>query len=587
MAEDKTKELLEKLEKGIQDLYSSEKYITYLKTLSKFHNYSFNNTLLIALQKPSATYVAGFNSWKNSFKRHVNKGEKGIQILAPAPYKTTIEMDKIDPITKKPVLGADGKPVTEMVEVIKPYFKPVYVFDVSQTSGEPLPTIANELKADVENFNQFYKSLEMISPFPMEKENITSGAKGYCDPENKRIAINNGMSEAQTIKTAIHEISHSILHAVNGDKKDSRTREVEAESIAFVVSSHFGIDTSDYSFGYIAGWSSGKELKELKNSLDTIQKTANDLIKNIEAAYQELQLSHRNTLDSVIHDNDIDLDREKDYIKEENTENISLSGISKDEFKKYNNQPLNPEIAPVVTFIWSEHEAIKDNQKMSLFEANNLMKDLDSKVVALKQEAQEKGDYYPYFKTKFQIEYVMNGETHTYTGRQDIGDGDGSLIDHIKDHGEKELPALLKYNAITQDEFNTKTAFYKEITTYLQLHNELESVKDTSSLETAHMQLITNSSVSPELKAEATQHLNYHQALSDYVDKSRHELNYNTGNIKFPEFPQKSDYIKPEPKKTSIKEKMNAAKEKAAKKNISKKEKISKKTKKLEERTVI
>jgi len=278
-----------------------------------------------------------------------------------------------------------------MVEVIKPYFKTVYVFDVSQTSGEPLPTIATELKANVENFNQFYKSLEMVSPFPMEKENITSGAKGYCDPENKRIAINEGMSEAQTIKTAVHEISHSILHAIDGDKKDKRTREVEAESIAFVVSNHFGIDTSDYSFGYIAGWSSGKELKELKNSLDTIQKTANELITSIEAAYQELQLSQQNTLDSVIHDNDIDLDREIDYTQEsntDNTENINLSGISKDEFKKYNSQPLNSEIAPVVTFLWSEHEAIKDNQKMSLLEANNLMKDLDSKVVALKQEAQ-------------------------------------------------------------------------------------------------------------------------------------------------------------------------------------------------------
>lgn len=591
MAEDKTKELLEKLEKGIQDLYSSEKYSAYLETLSKFYNYSFNNTLLIALQKPSATYVAGFNSWKNNFKRYVNKGEKGIQILAPAPYKTSIEMEKIDPKTKKPVLGADGKPVTEMVEVIKPYFKTVYVFDVSQTSGEPLPTIATELKANVENFNQFYKSLEMVSPFPMEKENITSGAKGYCDPENKRIAINEGMSEAQTIKTAVHEISHSILHAIDGDKKDKRTREVEAESIAFVVSNHFGIDTSDYSFGYIAGWSSGKELKELKNSLDTIQKTANELITSIEAAYQELQLSQQNTLDSVIHDNDIDLDREIDYTQEsntDNTENINLSGISKDEFKKYNSQPLNSEIAPVVTFLWSEHEAIKDNQKMSLLEANNLMKDLDSKVVALKQEAQEKGDYYPYFKTKFKIEYVMNGETHTYEGRQDIGDGDGSLIDHIKDYGEKEFPALLQYNAITQDEFNTKTAYYKEFTTYLQLHNELESLKDTSSLETAHMQLITNSNVSPELKAEATQHLNYHQALSDYVDKSRHELNYSTiGNINFPEFPQKNDYIKAEnqqPKKTSIKDKMKAAKEKAAKTNESK-EKVSEKTKKLEERT--
>ncbi len=571
MKEDKTKELIEKLERGIQELYSSEKYAAYLKTLSKFYNYSFKNSLLIALQKPSATYVAGFNSWKNNFKRYVNKGEKGIQILAPAPYKMSIEKEKIDPVTQKPILGKDGKPVTEMVEVIKPYFKPVYVFDVSQTTGEPLPSIANELKANVENFSLFFKSLEMISPFSIEKENIKSGAKGYCDPENKRIALNEGMSEAQTIKTAVHEIAHSILHAVDGDIKDRSTREVEAESIAFVVSSHFGIDTSDYSFGYIATWSSGKELKELKNSLDTIQKTANELINNIEAAYQELQMSQQNTLDSVIHDNDIDLDREKTY----NTD------VQEERATEIPKNELNPEIAPVVTFLWSEHSDIDKNQKMSLSKANNLIERLDSKVVDLKQEAEEKGEYYPYFKTKFQIDYVMDGETRTYTGRQDIGDGDGSLIEHIKDYGERELPALLKCNAITQDEFNTKTALYKEFSSYLELHNNLEDLKDASNIEIANLQLVIKDNASSEFKSEATQRINYYQALSDYVDKSRQELNQGSKNL--PELPNRSDFIK---SKESMKDRMNSAKVKAAETNV-KKEVISDKSRKIEERMAL
>ncbi|NLD45773.1 MAG: ImmA/IrrE family metallo-endopeptidase, partial [Clostridiaceae bacterium] len=194
----------------------------------------------------------------------------------------------------------------------KPYFRAVSVFDISQTTGEPLPSIANELKADVANFEIFFSTLKKVSPFPVELLNINSGANGYCDPHNRSIAVKTGMSEAQTIKTCLHEIAHSILHTnSNDEKKDSRTREVEAESIAFVVSNHFGIDTSNYSFGYIAAWSSDKELKELKSSLDTIQKTASKLITEIETAYRELQMSKQNILDSVIHDNEIDLDTEK------------------------------------------------------------------------------------------------------------------------------------------------------------------------------------------------------------------------------------------------------------------------------------
>lgn len=291
--QEKMKELTDKLEKGIKNVYESDRYINYLAVMSKFHAYSFRNSLLLMLQKPDATHVAGFNAWKNTFNRNVNKGEKGLQILAPAPYRVKVAMEKIDPITQTPALDSSGKPVTELVEITKPTFRPVYVFDVSQTSGEPLPQLLTELTGSVSQYHAFFESLKSVSPFPMEFEDIQSAAKGYCDPVNQKIAIKTGMSEIQNIKTAIHEITHSDLHAdqVNlslGERKDRRTKEVEAESVAFVVCSHYGIDTSDYSFPYVASWSSNKELNELKSSLDTIQKQAAELIDRIDTRFKEL-----------------------------------------------------------------------------------------------------------------------------------------------------------------------------------------------------------------------------------------------------------------------------------------------------------
>ena len=291
--QEKMKELTDKLEQGIKDVYESDRYKNYLAVMSKFHSYSFRNSLLIMLQKPDATHVAGFNAWKNTFNRYVNKGEKGLQILAPTPFRVKVEMEKIDPKTQTPALDTSGKPVTELVEITKPAFRPIYVFDISQTSGEPLPQLITELIGNVSQYHAFFESLKSVSPFPMQFEDIQSGAKGYCDPVNQKIAIKTGMSEIQTIKTAIHEITHSDLHAdpVNlsfGEGKDRRTKEVEAESVAFVVCSHYGIDTSDYSFAYVAGWSSNRELNELKSSLDTIQKQAADLIDRIDTRFMEL-----------------------------------------------------------------------------------------------------------------------------------------------------------------------------------------------------------------------------------------------------------------------------------------------------------
>ena len=295
---DKLKEITDRLEQGIKELFDCDRYKEYLRVMSKFHNYSFNNTLLIAMQKPDASLVAGFQSWKNNFKRNVVKGEKGIKILAPSPFKIKQEMEKIDPATQKPVIGADGKPVKEEKEITIPAFKVVSVFDVSQTEGKELPDIAVDmLTGDVECFKDVFAALEKTSPVPIGFEKIEGNSHGYYHLEEKRIAIDEGMSELQTIKTAIHEIAHAKLHDIDPNapkeeqagRPDRRTREVQAESVAYAVCQHYGLDTSDYSFGYVAGWSSGRELDELKSSLETIRSTAAEIINSIDEHLQEIQ----------------------------------------------------------------------------------------------------------------------------------------------------------------------------------------------------------------------------------------------------------------------------------------------------------
>lgn len=315
MAENNTEkqrvqELTDKLEQGLQDLFNSDSYRNYLSTMSKFHNYSFNNTLLIAMQKPDATLVAGYKAWQKNFERHVNKGEKAIRILAPAPYKIKEERDKIDPVTQELLLDKDGNPQKEEVEITIPAFRAVSVFDVSQTDGKPIPELAaKELLSDVEGYQDMIRAVEVISPVPIELEEIAGDSKGYYDREAKRIAVQENMSESQTLKTMIHEVAHSKLHSkeVEQDeqmRKDRNTKEVEAESVAYTVCQHFGIDTSDYSFGYIAGWSSGRDTKELRSSMDTIRRTASELITGIEEQLQELQrnreVSQEQTKESIL-----------------------------------------------------------------------------------------------------------------------------------------------------------------------------------------------------------------------------------------------------------------------------------------------
>ena len=292
------KAITDQLEEGLKELFAKEKYKSYLSMMSKMHNYSANNIQLITMQCPDATFVAGRKAWENEYNRQVKGREEGIRILAPAPYTVKKERDKVDPVTGEIMLDRDGMPEKEEIEIRIPAFRVVRVYDVSQTEGEPIQELeAKELLSSVEGYEDFIKAVSYVAPVPVGFEDIPGDARGYFRPSEKRIAVQEGMSESQTIKTMLHETAHAMLHdrevnSSNGQNvpaKDKRTKEVEAESIAYTVCKHFGIDTSEYSFGYIAGWSSGKNMKELKSSLDTIRRTASELIMGIEGQLFELQ----------------------------------------------------------------------------------------------------------------------------------------------------------------------------------------------------------------------------------------------------------------------------------------------------------
>ena len=348
---ERLQEITAGIEQGIKELFESEKYMRYLSVMSKFHRYSVNNTMLIYMQRPDATLVAGFNKWKNQFERHVKKGEHGITIIAPTPYKKKIEEMKRDPDTHAPILDADGKAVMEEKEIEIPMFRPVKVFDVSQTDGKPLPELASSLSGTVPHYEAFMEALRRSAPVPIEFEPMDENMDGYFSSEQQRIAIREGMSEVQTVSAAVHETAHSKLHdpkkyeaeptwkivmvseggtkhdfrldfateaeaeqaaseegwrfvdenrfewrleveedltAVKQTAKNRNTEEVEAESISYAVCQYFGIQTSENSFGYIASWSKDKELKELRASLETINKTSCELINDIERNYKEI-----------------------------------------------------------------------------------------------------------------------------------------------------------------------------------------------------------------------------------------------------------------------------------------------------------
>ena len=498
---EKIKEITDRLEQGIAELFDSERYKEYLQVMSKFHNYSFNNTLLIAMQKPDASYIAGFNAWKNNFGRNVMRGEKGIRILAPSPYKIRQEVEKKDPQTGKTVIGADGKPVMETKEIQIPAYKVVAVFDVSQTEGRELPSLStNELTGDVEQYGDFFAALEKTSPVPIGFEKIEGTAHGYYHLEEKRIAIDEGMSELQNLKTAIHEIAHAKLHDIDlnapqeeqGDRPDRRTREVQAESIAYTVCQHYGLDTSDYSFGYVAGWSSGRELAELKSSLETIRATAAEIINSIDGHFAELT-------------------KAREAAKEQEAETQAAPDLSAE---------------PTVTILWSESDKLREGETIPLSRANTLIEALD--------EANLESPSYD--KTAFRIDYVMNGIPDHYEGRQDLGDGDGSLVEHIEQYHTHYLNNEQWDNYLLQREGKEaleadkehRAMLLNEFVPYLKLHCNL------SEMERAATEALQNGeNLTPAETA-------YHTAMQAYVSECRGLVNQ--GEYNLPPVPQLADF---------------------------------------------
>ena len=314
---ERLKEITDSIEQGIQNLFQSDRYAKYLRTMSRFHRYSVNNTMLIYMQKPDATLVAGFNKWRDQFSRNVMRGEKGIKIIAPTPFKKKIEEEKLDPDTKIPVRDADGNIIMEEKEIKIPMYKVVSVFDVSQTEGKPLPTLANDLTGNVKQYEIFMEALRRSSPVPLAFEAMEPNTDGYFSEKGQRIAIRSGMSEVQIVSAAVHEITHATLHnyeqdrlaAAQGDEtseppkpKDRRTEEVEAESVSYAVCQYYGIQTGENSFGYIATWSRDKELPELRASLETINKTASGLISDIDQNFREVQKEYDSVLEQFAQD---------------------------------------------------------------------------------------------------------------------------------------------------------------------------------------------------------------------------------------------------------------------------------------------
>ena len=496
---EKLKEITDRLEQGITELFDSERYKEYLQVMSKFHNYSFNNTLLIAMQKPDASLIAGFNAWKNNFGRNVMRGEKGIRILAPSPYKIRQEVEKKDPQTGKTVIGKDGKPVTETKEIQIPAYKVVAVFDVSQTEGRELPSLsANELTGDVEKYEDFFAALEKTSPVPMGFEKIEGTAHGYYHLEEKRIAIDEGMSQLQNLKTAIHEIAHAKLHDIDlnapeqPDRPDRRTREVQAESIAYTVCQHYGLDTSDYSFGYVAGWSSGRELAELKTSLETIRATAAEIINTIDGHFAELQ-------------------KEREAAKAQEAEKEPTPDLAAE---------------PTVTILWSESPQLREGETIPLSRANTLIAGLDEANLASPG----------YDKVAFRIDYVMNGTADHYEGRQDLGDGDGSLVEHIEQYhtyylNDKEWENYLLHNegkeALEADKEH-RAMLLNEFIPYLKLHCNLSEMERIST-----EALQNGDNLTPTETA-------YHTAMQAYVAECRGLVNQ--GEYNLPPVPQLKDF---------------------------------------------
>lgn len=648
---EKIKALLKRAEEGTREVFESENYRNYLTIMSKFHNYSYRNNLLILAQRPDATHVAGYSAWQKKFNRHVRRGEKGIQIIGYAPKKISIEEKKTDQ-DGNPVIGADGKPVTETSSVLVPSFIPVYVYDLSQTEGEPLPELVHDLNDNVDAYQELMDAIISVSPFPITFENFPGEARGYCDPVAQKIVIREGMSESQSVKTAIHEITHADLHAPQIDtteRPDRRTSEVEAESTAFVVCSHYGIDTSDYTFPYLASWSSTRELKELQNSLEKIQKQAEDLIDRIDTRLEEIHKEREKALSNdEVEQYDFDnsksdilpLDSAKakelfaagatiqslyfdnsyspiknDVMLEKQIEKNGLFGIKSGDWSQL--QQLNQSVKdlttrldalakelgttdppfdlpdesripmmqdivqkleysyivhtieqslpkddtehskqldqikkdidtfqqeqlffelkkcggePIVYIRWSENPALTSGQILPLHLANKLFERLDMNY------PKDQG----YDKTSFLIKYMQNGECMTYEGRQDFGDREGSLINHIRNFWEYELQDERK--ALHTAYGNTSiidhaTEAVEQFVPYLSFHANLGELEDQIRTDFGELNFMLDMGINPSY---STQRKLYFEDMLSYITDCRIALN--TGS-ELPTMPDRSTYL--------------------------------------------
>lgn len=450
---DKMKQTLDKLEAGVREFYTSEKFITYLQVMSRFHNYSLNNQILIAAQMPEATIVAGYNSWMRNFDRHVKRGEKSITILAPMKIKIKIDTDKVDEY---------GNVIQEEKEGIK--FRPVSVFDVSQTEGKPLPEIISELTGDVSRYEQLLDAARQAAPYPIEIRAVEGSAKGWCNFTQEKIIIKEGMSEAQTLKTAFHETAHARIHAGDTDKSREQ-KEVEAESIAYVVCNHFGLDTSDYSFGYVATWAGRQDINLLKQSMQTISQTAKSIITDVERAMEEPELTASGKskeeiaqdvkeafteqghpeADVYVADSRIDGDKERitavaaykgeeseqtmkqmlaDSLPELSGTTLSVVPVNQDEVKEQAcfTKDMTDTSWPMVTILTStEPDKLMPGAVMNIYEAAVKFKTMENSL-----QLTGKTGY-----TRFSVEYTYLGMTQKIIDSAELGSGRRNFLDYM------------------------------------------------------------------------------------------------------------------------------------------------------------
>ena len=610
------KEITDRLEAGVRGVLDSENYKAYLTSMSKFHTYSFRNTMLIFLQKPDASLVAGAGKWQSEFERTRKQGERGLKILAPNFYKVKKRVPKKDPDTGEPIKDKDGKTVMDEQEITVPDYRVVSVYDVSQTEGKELPEAhVDMLSGDVEQFQDLQAALERSSPYAISIEPILDGAKGRCFYLEQRIAVNEGMSELQTLKTAIHEVAHARLYEKNShlaeDKQpDKATREVQAESVAYAVCQYWGLDTSDYSFGYIANWSSGRDLKELQASLETIRAAANDLINEMEIHLLELQQERQaqqehaapeqasaisepqqepqawNGIDGLLNGKPFmpeasPTERAAALIELAEKDGLRLGGGERrlimeyaeavgdndkvmelinrlceqgyemqhgymDDFMKSQMESEiavaraeqtiahDPAAEPIVTIIWSESPHLKDGQQMPLHEADAVFGALDSSKRFEREQPDHAGSWYD--KTKFRIDFSFQGQPDNYEGRQDFGDGDGSLIEHIRGYHEYYAQDeswknhVLKHEGPEAWEADKaqREMLLTEFVPYMQQHCNLSRLEQE-----AQTRLASGETLTPEETA-------YYGALVDYAKECRPLLNQ--GQYQLPEPPKLSDF---------------------------------------------